>query len=123
MKDETAAFLSGLCLIHCLATPLLMTAGGLGVLGSLFSAEWVHIALIIPIAALALISLPQGRKRHGRTYPALTGLGGLLLLIAAFFVPHDTEALFSVSGGLLLMGAHLANRLHCHEKATVETTA
>lgn len=123
MKDETAALLSGLCLIHCIATPLLVALGGLGLIGNLLASEWIHSALILPIAILALTSLPSGWKLHRRSYPALTGLLGLSLLIAALFAPHESEAALSVSGGLLLIGAHLSNRLHCRQLLKNHNTA
>ncbi|UTF61805.1 MerC domain-containing protein [Gilvimarinus sp. DA14] len=123
MKDETAALCSGLCLIHCIATPILLSIGSLGLIGSLFTSEWVHLVLIIPIAALALASFPSGRKRHGRWLPTASGFSGLALLVTAFFAPHEAEAALSISGGLLLIAGHLSNRFHCRRLPQAEEPA
>lgn len=121
MKDEAAAICSGLCLIHCIATPVLLSLGGLGLVGSLFTSEWVHVALFAPIAALAATSLPSGWKRHKRWVPGAAGFTGLALLLAALFAPHEAEAILSISGGLLLMAGHLSNRFHCRRGAPCES--
>ncbi|WP_041522217.1 MerC domain-containing protein [Gilvimarinus agarilyticus] len=123
MKDETAALCSGLCLIHCIVTPALLTMGGLGLVGSLFASEWMHLALFVPIAALAGMSLPCGWKRHRRRLPGIAGFTGLALLFAALLAPHEAEATLSISGGLLLIGGHLSNRFHCRRTVTSEEAA
>ncbi|MBU2884351.1 MerC domain-containing protein [Gilvimarinus agarilyticus] len=123
MKDETAALCSGLCLIHCIATPILLSMSGLGLIGSLFASEWVHVALFAPIALLALTSLPSGWKRHQRWLPSVAGFTGLLLLAAAMMAPHEAEAALSIGGGLLLIGGHLSNRFHCRRTALNEGAA
>lgn len=123
MKDEAAALCSGLCLIHCLATPVLLSLGGLGLIGSAFTSEWVHVVLILPIALLALASLPSGWKRHRRRLPPVAGSLGLALLVTALFAPHEAEAALSISGGLLLIGAHLSNRFHCNRLLKAENAA
>lgn len=112
MKDETAALCSGLCLIHCIATPILLSMGSLGLITSVFTSEWVHLVLIVPIAALAVASLPSGRKQHGRWLPTVWGFSGLALLVTALLAPHEAEAALSISGGLLLIAGHLSNRFH-----------
>lgn len=117
MKDEAAALCSGLCLIHCLASPILLSLGGLGLIGSLFTTEWIHGLLFVPIAVLAVTSLPSGWKRHRHCLPIMAGFSGLALLAAAFVAPH--EAVLSVSGGLLLVGSHLSNRFYSRRQAPI----
>ncbi|WP_049722369.1 MerC domain-containing protein [Gilvimarinus polysaccharolyticus] len=123
MKDETAAFCSGLCLIHCIATPVLLSLGSLGLIGSIFTSEWFHAVLFAPIAILALVSLPSGWKRHRRWPPSVAAFTGLALLLAAMFAPHEAEAILSISGGLLLIGGHLGNRFHCRQMSQGEDVA
>ncbi|MEM7054169.1 MAG: MerC domain-containing protein, partial [Pseudomonadota bacterium] len=53
--DFSAISLSALCLIHCLALPLL--AAGLPVIGVLSQAEWFHqllVLLALPVTVLAI---------------------------------------------------------------------
>ena len=55
LADPAAITLSGLCLVHCLALPMLSVV--LPVLGAWAEAEWVHllvIALALPLALFAL---------------------------------------------------------------------
>ena len=110
MKDIIAAALSGLCVVHCLATPVLLALGSSGLLLGIFSSEWFHYLMLLPISVLLAWSLPGGWCVHKRKAPFLIGLSGFLVLVAALFAPHEAEATLSVSGGLLLISAHLYNR-------------
>lgn|SRR5690606_27446093 len=110
MKDILAAALSGLCVLHCLATPVLLALGSSGLLLGALSSEWFHYLMLLPISVLLAWSLPGGWCVHQRKAPFALGLSGFLVLIAALFAPHDAETALSVSGGLLLISAHLYNR-------------
>ena len=110
MKDVIAAALSGLCVVHCLATPVLLALGSSGLLLGMLSSEWFHYLMLLPISVLLAWSLPGGWCVHQRKTPFLIGLSGFLVLVAALFAPHEAEATLSVSGGLLLISAHLYNR-------------
>lgn len=110
MKDIIAAALSGLCVLHCLATPVLLALGSSGLLLGALSSEWFHYLMLLPISALLAWSLPGGWCVHKRKAPFALGLAGFLVLIAALFAPHEAETALSVAGGLLLISAHLYNR-------------
>ncbi|WP_213998951.1 MerC domain-containing protein [Arsukibacterium sp.] len=116
MKDLIAAALSGLCVVHCLTVPILLALGSSGVLLGVFSSEWFHYLMLLPISALLAWSLPGGWCVHRNKTPFILGLGGFLLLVVALFAGHDAELPLSVAGGLLLACAHLHNRrlLLCH---------
>lgn len=116
MKDLIAAILSGLCIVHCLAAPLLLALGSSGLLLGVFSSEWFHYLMILPIAVFLVWSLPGGWCVHRSKAPFVLGLGGFLLLIAALMAPHEAETLLSVCGGLLLVSAHLYNRQLLHKQ-------
>lgn len=108
--DLSALGLSGLCLVHCLALPVLALA--LPLLGAWASAEWVHIvfvALAAPIALIALIDWSRVRSSSGRLIGlAATGLG--LMLAGALAIPVATwERPLTVAGGLLVACAHVGN--------------
>jgi hypothetical protein len=110
MKDLIAAALSGLCVVHCLATPVLLALGSSGLLLGALSSEWFHYLMLLPISVLLAWSLPGGWCVHKRKAPFVLGLAGFLVLTAALFAPHDAGTALSVSGGLLLISAHLYNR-------------
>lgn len=116
MKDLIAAALSGLCIVHCLATPLLLALGSSGLLLGVFGSEWFHYLMIMPIAALLVWSLPGGWCVHRSKTPFMLGLSGFLLLLAALMAPHEAETVLSVCGGILLVSAHLYNRQLLHKQ-------
>ena len=106
---------STLCLLHCLAMPLLLLA--LPTLGWA-TGEQTHKALIGVALAAALLSLGPGYLAHRRLAVVLLGGAGLACLAIAMFVVeprygHGAEAAVSVAGALLLFGAHVRNRICC----------
>ena len=105
--DAVAVGLSGLCLAHCLALPLL--AAMLPVLGLLAEAEWVHQALVVLAVPIALFAFAQAANGQIRAlFGLVAGLGASLLVAGAFVEAlHDYETLLTVLGAILLAGAHL----------------
>ena len=115
--DVSALALSGLCLLHCLALPLL--AALLPLLGTWSEAEWVH-GLFVLIAA-PLTSYALWRAHRHRPLPAalwlLAGTGLALLLAGACGgLGARAETPLTVAGSLALASAHLWNaaRRHAH---------
>ncbi|WP_375397161.1 MerC domain-containing protein [uncultured Sphingomonas sp.] len=115
--ERAALGASALCLIHCLALPLILAA--LPTIASVLAIPesfhlWI-LALALPSSAIALYS---GRLRHGTTYPAVLGAAGLAMLAAGAVVFAATwwDTPVTVVGSLLLATAHLTNwRLrHAH---------
>ncbi|MEQ7894157.1 MerC family mercury resistance protein [Xanthomonas arboricola] len=133
LLDNSAIALSSLCLLHCLALPLL--AAALPLLGAWSRAEWVHMVFAtaaVPLSSYALWSshrrhaLPApvwalavfGRhRRHALPAPvwalAVFGLAGLVLG-ASGVAGGSWETPITVTGSLLLASTHLLNlRLRC----------
>lgn len=115
--DASAVALSTLCLLHCLALPLL--AALLPLFGAWSEAEWVHGVFVLIAAPLSGYAL--WRARRHRPLPAalwlLAGAGLALLLAGASGVLGErAETPLTVAGSLALAGAHLWNaaRRHAH---------
>lgn len=115
--DLSAAALSGLCLLHCLALPLL--ASLLPVLGTWSEAEWVHGAFVLLALPLSLFAL--GRAHARRALPlkmwVLAAFGLLALAAGAFGWPDARwETPITVAGSLMLVATHAGNlrRGHAH---------
>lgn len=114
--DVAAVGLSALCLLHCLALPLVAAAAP--VFATAAEAEWVHWAVVITAAPISLGVFLLGAV-HGDGFPlglliAVTGLGAMF---AALFAPHEWETPLSVAGGVLVATAHVLNwrrRTHRH---------
>lgn len=115
--DRGAAIISNLCLVHCLALPIvavLLPAGLVaGVPGgaALHGPAWVHWALLLLALPVSLVALHHGFRAHRRHFPgALAGLGFVLMAGGALL--HDRsllEPLFTVAGGALIGVAHWRN--------------
>jgi MerC mercury resistance protein len=117
--DAAGIFASALCLLHCLAMPLVLAAlPAMGWAGH----DHAHEVLIGVALAAALLSLGPGYLAHRRRAVPLLGGAGLACLAAALFVVgprygHGAEALASIAGALLLLAAHLRNRVCCRHCA------
>lgn len=108
--ESVALSASMLCLVHCLALPLLIAA--LPVLSSALAIPesfhlWV-LAFAIPASGTALVS---GRAQHGAQGPLLAGMAGLALLALGVLAFGETrwETPVTVLGSLALAGAHYGN--------------
>ena len=108
--DRMAMALSGLCLVHCLGTAILLallSAAG-GVLGS----PIIHEVGLTFAMVLGAIALGRGIFDHGFMMPSSVGGLGLGVMAGALTLPHDgTEAMYTVLGvGILALG-HQLNRI------------
>jgi len=110
VKDLLGVFSSGLCLCHCLLTPLLLALGVLGGAGALLESEWLHGLLLVPMLMLAALSLPDGWRLHRNRWPLGFAVLGFLLLFVSFASEALLETLLAVSASLLVATAHLLNR-------------
>ena len=105
--DASAMTLSALCLIHCLALPVL--AVSLPVFGVWAEAEWVHKAFVVFAVLISGGLIIQSVVRRQTLTFAGLAVSGLAFLIAGAFVEafHDHETLLTVIGALLLASAHV----------------
>ena len=109
--DKIGLALSSLCLIHCLALPVALSA--LPWLGIVFEEEWVHMlfaAVAIPVAFIAFI--PGYLKHHLKSILFL-GLSGVTLLLLGSIghdlVGEEIAHWVTVCGGVLLVSGHICN--------------
>lgn len=116
---------SGLCLLHCLAMPVLV--GILPGLGLNFLAdEIVHQVLAFLLIGLAALAFIPGYRRHrDRRVPVLMAIGlGLILFAiwgeAAVDLHGKGEIMLSVAGSLFLITAHFLNHTFCNSCSVCE---
>ena len=108
--DRVAIGLSGLCLIHCVATVLLLSL--VASIGGLLVNPLIHeIGLMLAIV-LGLFAFASGYREHGRMLPVLIGGAGLCAMAYALTLRHGMpgEVVFTVAGVLLVATAHHLNR-------------
>ena len=105
--DRIAMGLSGLCLVHCLATSVLLAL--LSAAGGLLGEPIFHEVGLVLAMIMGAISLGRGILEHGYSMPSAIGGLGLGVMAGALTLPHDgTEALYTVIGvGILALGHRL----------------
>lgn len=115
--DHAAISTSVLCMVHCLATPLLLVA--VPILSSSFLAdEAFHKALVTLVLPTSLIAIFIGCGRHKDRYVLYLGCFGLVSLVFIAFFGHDLlgevgEKVATVGSGAILAFAHLRNFRLC----------
>lgn len=111
MKDKMAVFFSGLCLVHCVLTPLIIGGGVMGFVGDMLESEWVHIVMLFPVVALAVFSLPSAYRSHRTHWPMVLAVLGIAALCSAFFLPETMELWITIPAASLLIMAHSWNSI------------
>ena len=108
--DRIAIGLSGLCMVHCLATALAL--GLLASAGGLLGSPWIHEVGLTLAMMLGAVALGRGIAEHGFMMPSAVGGLGLGVMAGALSMPHDgTEALYTVIGVSVLGLGHQLNRI------------
>ena len=105
--DRWAIGLSGLCLVHCLASAVFLAV--VSSIGGLLGAPVVHEVGLTLAMVLGAIALARGVIDHGFMMPSAVGALGLGVMWGALTLPHDgSEAMYTVIGvGILALGHRL----------------
>ena len=107
--DRVAIGLSGLCLVHCIASAvaLVMLASAAGLLLNPIGHE---IGMMLAIV-LGIVGIGRGAMVHGFLLPVAIGSLGLGLMSGALTLDHGLEStVYSVIGVLTLALGHDLNR-------------
>ena len=107
--DRLAIGVSGLCLVHCIASAvfvaMLASAGGL-LLDPIFHELGMMFALV-----LGVVGLGRGILVHGFMLPASIGSLGLGIMAGALTLDHGgITTVYSIAGVLILALGHDLNR-------------
>jgi hypothetical protein len=112
--DRLAIVVSGLCVVHCIASAVLVAM--LSAVGGLLLDPIFHeVGLAIAIA-FGAVGLGRGALQHGYLMPIATGSLGLGIMAGAMTLPHDVglghggEALWTIIGVGILAFGHDLNR-------------
>lgn len=107
--DRLAMGLSGLCVVHCVATTVLVAV--LSAAGGILGSEWIHEVGLSFAMLLGSVALYRGIAEHGFMMPSAVGGMGLGVMAGALTLPHDgTEAAATIVGVLILALGHDLNR-------------
>lgn len=110
--DRIAMGISGLCVVHCVATAALVgLLASAGFLGNPLIHE-VGLTLAMAIGAYAL---GRGLLEHGFLLPAATGAAGLGIMAGALSLPEGGhEAIYTVAGVMIVALGHRLNFIASH---------
>jgi len=107
--DRMAIGLSGLCLVHCVASAVLVMV--LASAGGLLLDPRIHEVGLLLAIALGMIGLGRGIFEHGFMLPVAVGALGLGTMAGSLTLSHGPEEVFySVFGVLILALGHDLNR-------------
>lgn len=108
VADRIGIGIAGLCLLHCVAT-LLVVASLATSLGGLFDPHLHEYGLVFAIVVGAA-ALGQGFFRHHLLAPAAIGAAGIAIMAIALALPHGAaEAGLTMVGVLILALGHFLN--------------
>ena len=106
--DRIAMGLSGLCLVHCVATAVLL--GLLASAGGFLGAPIIHEVGLTLAMIIGAFALGRGILEHGFMMPSAIGALGLGVMAGALSLPHDgIEPIYTVVGVLILALGHRLN--------------
>lgn len=107
--DRLAIGLSGLCLVHCVATTALLAF--VSAFGGLLGSHWIHEIGLTLAMGLGAFALGRGILEHGFVLPSAVGGMGLGVMAGSLTLPHDgTEAVATMLGVMILALGHDLNR-------------
>lgn len=106
--DRIAMGLSGLCVVHCVTTAVLL--GLLASAGGFLGKPIIHEVGLSLAMILGAIALGRGIREHGFVLPAVVGLTGLAIMGYALSL-HETglEPVYTIAGVMILALGHRLN--------------
>lgn len=111
--DRIAMGLSGLCLVHCIATAVLL--GVLATAGSVLGKPIIHEVGLTLAMIIGAVALGRGVREHGFILPAAVGALGLAVMATALTMREGgLEPLYTVAGVMILALGHRLNLLASH---------
>ncbi len=107
--DRIGIALSGLCVVHCIASAVLVAV--LASAGGILLDHRIHEFGLLLAIALGCVALGRGLVEHGFMMPAAIGGLGLGVMMGALSLPHDSsETLYTIVGVAILALGHDLNR-------------
>lgn len=108
--DRIAMGLSGLCLVHCLASAVVLAL--LSAAGGVLGAPIIHEVALVLAMILGGVALGRGVREHGFMMPSAIGALGLGVMAGALTMDHGgPEAFFTVVGVMILALGHKLNSI------------
>jgi hypothetical protein len=107
--DRVAIGLSGLCVVHCVASAV--AVGLLASAGGMLLDPIVHEVGLVMALLLGIFGLGRGILEHGFMMPAAIGSLGLGIMAGALSIGHEGGGtVYAIAGVLILALGHDLNR-------------
>ena len=117
ISDNTAISLSLLCIIHCLALPLIIVM--LPALTTFnLEDEATHIWMLIAVVPISAYAMTMGCRKHNNYSIMILGTVGLTILVTTALLGYDIlgetgESVSTTAGAAIIAVAHLLNQRLC----------
>ena len=110
LLDRLAIGLSGLCVVHCVASAVLVAL--LASAGGILVDHRIHEVGLMLAIALGAFALGRGIFSHGFMMPSAVGALGLGVMMGALTLSHDlSEVIYTIVGvGIVALGHDLNRR-------------
>ncbi len=122
--DKIGICASGLCLVHCLATPILLLVFPTLKITLADNHLFHEIFAVIVVSSILLAVYPHC-KRHGHTDIIAIAFAGVAFVLSGLFM-HDLPLAIShtitIIGSILLIIAHVKNMKVRHGKCESDNT-
>src|SRR5579884_3446089 len=113
--DRIAMGLTGLCLVHCVATAILL--GLLATAGGILGKPIIHEVGLTLAMILGAIALGRGIREHGFMLPAAVGFTGLAVMAYALTLREGgLEPVCTIAGVMILALGHRLNLMAAEHK-------
>ena len=115
--DRLGLWTSGLCVVHCALTPILLSFSAVAA-HLLPSEEKVHRSLALLVSTFGALALAAGIRKHRRRPVLLLMVAGLICIGGAAWwgdrLPsHAYEVALTFAGSGLMVRAHRLNHTFC----------
>jgi hypothetical protein len=108
--DRIAMTLSGLCVVHCVTTAVLL--GLLASAGGILGKPIIHEVGLTLAMILGAVALGRGIRELGFVLPAAVGLSGLAVMGYAMTLRESgMEPVYTIAGVMILALGHRLNIL------------
>ena len=116
--DKFGIFLSGVCLLHCLITPIVITLVPILSINLMVEDLLFHQLMLWLVLPTSCVALFIGCRKHKQMPIAVTGIIGMTILIIVALFGHDVfgetaEKIMTSIGGLILASSHYLNFRAC----------
>jgi hypothetical protein len=113
VAEGAAASVSFLCLVHCLALPVLLLLLP-SAIGLIVGSEAFHLGAVALVVPAAAVVFGLGYRKHRRCTPVALGIVGICCLVAALLLGLDEAANSYVMafGSAIIIAGHALNWKH-----------